>query len=60
MGSFPDLMSCGSVDPNSPVYGKGFIFRQANIPFLKRAAKRARREQLKLDMESSQRLKWIQ
>ena len=41
--SVPDLMSYGAVDPNSPVYGQDFAFRQANIPFLKRAAKRARR-----------------
>ena len=43
LGSFSDLISYAAVDPNSPVYGKGLIFRQANIPFLFTAAKRARR-----------------
>ena len=39
----PDLMSYAAVDPGSPRYGKGVIFRQANIPILKTLAKRARR-----------------
>ena len=43
LGKFPDLMTYAPVDPDSPRYGKGFIFRQANIPFLKTAAKRLKR-----------------
>ena len=43
LGNFPDLMTYAPVDPDSPRYEKGIIFRQANIPFLKTAAKRVRR-----------------
>ena len=39
----PDLMAYAPVDPDSPKYGKGMIFRQANIPFLKTGAKKTRR-----------------
>ena len=41
--NFPDLMSYSAVEPDSPKYGKGMIFRQTNIAFLRTAAKRARR-----------------
>ena len=43
VGNFSDLMSYAAVDPDSPRYGKGMIFRQTNHPFLKTAAKRLRR-----------------
>ena len=43
LGNFPDLMTYAPVDPDSPRYGKGMIFRQTNIAFLFTAAKRARR-----------------
>ena len=43
MGNFRDLMTYIAVEPDSPRYGKGIIFRQTNIPFLKTAAKRLRR-----------------
>ena len=39
----PDLMTYAAVDPDSPRYGKGIIFRQTNIPYLKTATKRGRR-----------------
>ena len=41
--NFPDALLYTAVDPDSPKYGKGFIFRQANLPFLKTIAKRLRR-----------------
>ena len=43
LGKFPDLMIYATVEPDSPRYGKGVILRQANIPYLKTAAKRFRR-----------------
>ena len=36
-------MTYALVDCDSPMYGKGIIFRQTNIPYLKTAAKRLRR-----------------
>ena len=39
----PDLLSYSAVDPHSPVYGKEFISRKANIPVLNTAIKRGKR-----------------
>ena len=36
-------MTYAPVDPDSPKYGKGMIFRQTNIPFLQAGAKKTRR-----------------
>ena len=38
--SFPDLLTYAAIQPESPKYAKGIIYRQANISLLRTSAKR--------------------